>query len=34
MKNKTALIFGVGPGISYSFDKELRNAGYTVVLAS
>lgn len=34
MTNKVALIIGVGPGISYSFAKELRSAGYTVALAS
>ena len=34
MQNKIALIIGAGPGISYSFAKELRLAGYTVVLAA
>lgn len=34
MRDKLALIVGAGPGISYSFAKELRLAGYAVVLAS
>jgi NAD(P)-dependent dehydrogenase (short-subunit alcohol dehydrogenase family) len=34
MKNKVALIIGVGPGISAAFARELVAAGYTVALAS
>ena len=34
MENKVALIVGAGPGISFSFAKELIHAGYTVILAS